>query len=128
MQVAAAFRGSFGELFADVRLARTEGLAVKPPAKGLRRSVLCGGWLLLHIFELVVLLVYGAFPRGPVHATWWFLATLAAGVLYVRVCFSDPGFLSPLTVQASSGAAPSPHPLRTLPAPSPHPLHPLHTH
>jgi len=99
MQVAAAFRGSFSELLADARLARTEGLTVKPPAKGVRRSVLCGGWLVLHVFELVVLLVYGAFPKGPVHATWWLLATLLAGVLYVRVCFSDPGFLSPLTVQ-----------------------------
>ena len=99
MQVAAAFRGSFSELLADARLARTEGLTVKPPAKGVRRSVLCGGWVALHVFELVVLLVYGAFPKGPVHAFWWLLATLLAGVLYVRVCFSDPGFLSPLTVQ-----------------------------
>ena len=99
MQMAAAFRGSFSELLADARLARTEGLTVKPPAKGMRRSVLCGGWLVLHVFELVVLLAYGAFPKGPVHATWWLLATLLAGVLYVRVCFSDPGFLSPLTAQ-----------------------------
>ena len=94
-----AFRDSFSELVADARLARTEGLFVKPPAKGVRRSVLCCGWVVLHVFELVVLLGYGAFPKGPAHAVWWLLATLLAGVLYVRVCFSDPGFLSPLTVQ-----------------------------
>ena len=94
-----ALRGSWAELVADARLARAEGIYVKPPAKGLRRSVLCCGWVVLHVFELVVLLGYGAFPKGPAHAAWWLLATLLAGVLYVRVCFSDPGFLSPLTVQ-----------------------------
>ena len=99
MGVAAALRESWAELVADARLARAEGIYVKPPAKGLRRSVLCCGWVVLHVFELVVLLGYGAFPKGPAHAAWWLLATLLAGVLYVRVCFSDPGFLSPLTVQ-----------------------------
>ncbi len=72
---------------------------LKAPAKGLRRSVLICGWLALHIFELAVLIVYGAFPRGPVHASWWLLTTLVAGLLYIRVVFSDPGFVDAAMLQ-----------------------------
>ena len=99
MTIYADYAAAFSALVADAQLVRREGALAKPPAKGIRRSALVGGWLALHIFELVVLAVYGAFRRGPYHATWWLLTSLLAGILYVRVAFSDPGFMDAAILQ-----------------------------
>lgn len=99
MTISADYAAAFSALVADARLVRKEGAMAKPPAKGIRRSALVGGWLAIHIFELVVLAVYGAFGRGPLHAAWWLLTSLLAGILYVRVVFSNPGFVDAALLQ-----------------------------
>lgn len=99
MTIYADYAAAFSALVADAQLVRKEGAMAKPPAKGFRRSALVGSWLAIHIFELVVLAVYGAFGRGPAHATWWLLTSLLAGILYVRVVFSDPGFVDAALLQ-----------------------------
>ena len=65
----------------------------KRPEKGVTRIVMAAGWLVLHLYALIVLSLYGAFPHGPVHAVWWFWTTGLAGIMYVLLMYSDPGFV-----------------------------------
>eukprot|EP00962_Isochrysis_galbana_P011060 scaffold3097_cov119-Isochrysis_galbana.AAC.1 len=99
-----------GELRQDWRSYRAQGwsnVLREHPAKGLRRSVLIAGWLALHGFEAVAITVYGL-PWGPsgapVRTVLWLLVTSLAGLQYVRLVFSDPGFLTPASVQALADA------------------------
>ncbi|KAL1529304.1 hypothetical protein AB1Y20_000258 [Prymnesium parvum] len=78
---------------ADLRQLRTHGIMRRKPEKGVLRIVLALGWAAVHLFVLVTFAVYGAFATGPVHATWWLLTTLLAGVMYVRLMYSDPGVI-----------------------------------
>jgi hypothetical protein len=95
-----------GELRQDWQSYRAQGwsnVLRERPAKGLRRSVLIAGWLALHALEAVAITVYGL-PWGPsgapVRTVLWLLVTSLAGLQYVRLVFSDPGFLTPASVQA----------------------------
>jgi hypothetical protein len=99
-----------GELRQDWRSYRAQGWSSvlrERPAKGLRRSVLIAGWLTLHAFEAVAITVYGL-PWGPSGApkrtVLWLLITSLAGLQYVRLVFSDPGFLTPEALQALADA------------------------
>lgn len=80
-------------LLADARQLRMHGVLRRKPEKGLLRIVLALGWLAIHLFVLITFLLYGAFEAGPVHASWWLVTTLLAGVGYVCLMYSDPGFI-----------------------------------
>ena len=73
------------------------------PAKGVRRSLLVLSWLGIHAFEAVAITVYGL-PWGPsgapVSTVLWLVVTTLAGLQYVRLVFSDPGFLTPESLQS----------------------------
>ena len=64
------------------------------PEKGIIRLALALGWVAIHLFAMVIFAFYGAFTAGPLHATWWFWSTGVAGVMYVLLMYSDPGFVT----------------------------------
>lgn len=86
-------------LIDDYHETRARGVTRPPPEKGLRRSVLCASWLGVHIFTLVVVLGYGAELGHAALFAWWLIFTTLAGVGYLRLVFSNPGFVSARQVQ-----------------------------
>jgi len=70
----------------------------RKPEKGVVRLVMIVGWAVLHMYALIVLSIYHAYERNPLHATWWFWSTSFAGVMYVGMCYSDPGFIDKETM------------------------------
>ena len=70
----------------------------RSPEKGFVRLLLIGGWMVAHLYVLVVLAFYHAYRLNPVHAFWWFWSTSFAGCMYVSLCYSNPGFINKETL------------------------------
>ena len=100
-----ALGDSWRELSADLRELRRQGPWRPKPEKGLRRVLLCACWLGVHVNAAVWMIIYGAFSRSPGLAAVWLFFTSLAGLCYLLVTFSDPGFVSAPALQEMIDAA-----------------------